>query len=217
MPNEEQKNFSSAFLTAIKNKGVSFEKLAQATGISERFLKNLAEDNLEDLPAAPYVHGYLIRIAEALGLNGEKMWIEYQKSNETLKRSGKNDELPKNRFESTKINTKIILILVFVMALVVYFGLLLLPQANGISLNNLKEDTVFTASPVFNLSGNIDSGYELTVNGERIYPTKDGDFEKDIPLGPGFNTLSFDIKKFLGKKQSFTKQIFYATSTNTDL
>ena len=81
----------------------------------------LAEDNLEDLPAAPYVHGYLIRIAEALGLNGEKMWIEYQKSNETLKRSGKNDELPKNRFESTKINTKIILILVFVMALVVYF------------------------------------------------------------------------------------------------
>ena len=50
---------------------------------------------------------------------------------------------------------------------------------------------------------------QLTLNGERLYPDKDGKFEKSIQLQSGFNTLTFSIKKLLGKEYIINKQVFY--------
>ena len=36
---------------------------------------------------------------------------------------------------------------------------------------------------------------ELTINGEAVYPDKDGNFDKNILLQSGFNNIIFQTKK----------------------
>src|SRR3989344_4041869 len=61
------------------------------------------------------------------------------------------------------------------------------------------------------IKGNSDPSRQLILNGEQLYPAPNGDFEKTIELQPGFNALSFKIKKFLGSEYTIEKQIFYKT------
>lgn len=210
---EETKSLSATIVNALKAKGISVEKLAQVTGISDRFLESLVEENFEALPSSPYVRGYLIRIAGVLGLDGEALWSEYLKDNEAIRSSGKDDHLPRNRFSVPRLmNIKVILAGVLVLGVVLYVVVKVVPLFSsqpGLELLNLESDITVTENSVFTLLGAISPAYKLTLNGERIYPDKNGNFEKAIPLHDGFNTLVFGVKKLLREEQTFSKQIFY--------
>ena len=208
------RNLPNTIINALKAKGLTIEKLAQTTGISDRFLESLIEERFEDLPPLPYVRGYLIKIAGVLGLDGEDLWRGYLRDNNLIKRSGKSDQLPTNRFVVSKLSGKLILVSLVVVSFIV-FAVLRTPLFSdrlGLELINLPNDTTFTNDTTFNILGKVKSAYKLTLNGERIYPDSNGDFEKTIPLQEGFNTLVFNVKKFLGKERIITKQIFYQVS-----
>ena len=84
-----------------------------------------------------------------------------------------------------------------------------------LDIENLSADPTVVLSQNFTIRGIMNSSDELTINGEAVYPAKDGSFEKNILLQSGFNSVVFQIKKLLGKTYTVTKQIFYqATSTN---
>lgn len=204
----------NAIINALKAKGLTVEKLAQITGVSDRFLESLIEEKFEDLPPSPYVRGYLIKIAGALGLDGEGLWQEYLRDNNLIKRSGKGDQLPTNRFVTSKLSGKLILVSLVVVGFIVYAVLRtpLFSDRLGLELINLPSGTTFTNDTTFNILGKVGSAYKLTLNGERVYPDSNGDFEKTIPLQEGFNTLVFSVKKFLGKERIVTRQIFYQMS-----
>ncbi|MCP6720132.1 MAG: helix-turn-helix domain-containing protein [Patescibacteria group bacterium] len=207
----EVKSLSSTIINALRVKGFTVEKLAQTTGVSDRFLESLVEEKFENLPPSPYVHGYLVKIAGALGLDGESLWQEYLKDNDVIKRSGKSDQLPRNRFVTSRLRGKAILVGLVILGFIVYVVLrtpLFLNQP-GLELMNLSNDTTFTEDANFSILGKVSSAYKLTLNGERVYPDDDGNFEKTIPLQEGFNTLVFSVKKFLGKERLITKQVFY--------
>lgn len=208
------KNLPNTIINALKTKGLTVEKLAQITGVSDRFLESLIEEKFEDLPPPPYIRGYLIKIAEVLDLDGEGLWQEYLRDNNLIRRSGKGDQLPANRFVTSKLSGKLILASLVVVIFIVYAVLRtpLFSNRLGLELINLPNDTTFTNDVTFNVLGKVNSAYKLTLNGERIYPDSNGDFEKTIPLQEGFNTLVFNVKKFLGKEQIVTKQIFYQVS-----
>lgn len=207
---QETKNLSSIILETLRLKGLTVEKLSQISGVSERFLSSLIEGNIEKLPPRPYAHGYLIRIAEALNLDGEKLWSEYLKNNEAIRRSGKNDQLPKNRFAIPALNKKIIALILAAIILISY-ALIRLPTLLGnpkLTIQNLTEERTIAKSSPFTIKGKINPKDQLAINGEIVY-SKDGDFEKIQELQPGFNTITFKVKKFLGKERTVTKQIFY--------
>lgn len=210
----EVRSLSSTIINALRVKGFTVEKLAQTTGVSDRFLESLVEERFEDLPPSPYVHGYLIKIAGVLGLDGENLWQEYLKDNDVIKRSGKRDQLPLNRFITSRLRGKEILVGLVVLGFIVYVVLRtpLFSNQPGLELMNLANDTTFTEDANFNILGKVNSAYKLTLNGERVYPDDDGNFEKTIPLQEGFNTLVFSVKKFLGKETLITKQVFYQIS-----
>ncbi len=207
----EGKNFSSVLVQAIKAKGLTVGKLGELTGISDRFLESFIEEKFEQLPAEPYIRGYLIKIAEVLGLDGEALWADYLKDNDSVRRAGKGDELPKNRFAVSKINFKLIVLGILIVA-VAAFLLLRLPlfsSGQALELINPSGDSTVVSDSNFVLEGKIDSAYALAVNGERIYQGSDGYFRKPVALEEGFNTLVFSFKKMLGREQTLTKQIFY--------
>jgi len=207
---EPTANLSTILVDALRTKNFNLEKLAELTGVSERFLELLIEEKFGRLPSVPYVRGYLMKIAEVLNLNGEKIWAEYLKDNETVHRSGRQDELPRNRFAAKGLDKKTILIIVVAVAIVVYL-IFRIPDFLGgpqLTLFNLNENNV-VREPDFNISGKMNPKDELTINGEIIYPQKDGRFEKVIGLQPNVNIVTFKIKRFLGKEYTITRQIIY--------
>jgi cytoskeletal protein RodZ len=216
MESEEQNNFTAIIIEAIRAKNMNIEKLAQATGISDRFIQCILEERYDSLPAAPYVHGYILRLADVLNLNGEKLWQDYMKTNETIHRSGKMDTLPLNRFKAPKLGKKLIFALIG--AVILLFLLLKLPTVFGkpmLVVMNPGEDNAITTNPELKITGKINPNDKLTVNGETVYSDEKGVFEKTTTLEPKFNTLVFRVKKFLGKENVLTRQIFYQVATTT--
>jgi transcriptional regulator with XRE-family HTH domain len=213
MENEEKRSLSNTLVDALRARGFTVEKLSEITGVSERFLESLIEDKFETLPSLPYIRGYLMKIADALGLDGEELFKEYLKDNEAVKRSGKNDRLPENRFKTPKFTSKVIIPLLIILGVLLYIFLRvpIFEGRDGLLLRDLDEDITYSSEPTFGFSGKIGDSYKLTLNGERIYPDEGGNFTAQIELKSGFNTLVFGAKKFLGKEKTVTKQIFYQT------
>jgi len=207
---KENKKLGAYITESLKAKGWTIEKLAQTTGIASNFLEALLEDKFEKLPAAPYVFGYLTKIAEALNLDGEELWQKYLKDNQKLRRSGEKDRLPQNRFALPKINKRIIFFLLIVLLV---FGYLLMRAVSFLTLPSLwlenVSDNLVVKDPSFKIIGKIQDGSQLTINNEPVYAESSGYFEKIINLQPGLNVLVFKVKKIPGRERILTKQIFY--------
>lgn len=214
-----EKNFSNVLIQAIKAKGLTVEKLGQLTGISDRFLESFIEEKFDNLPAEPYVRGYVIKVAEVLGLDGEALWADYLSDNELIKRSGKGDELPKNRFVVPRANFKLVvlgLVIIVVLALVL-LRLPLFSSGRALELISPVGSSVATSNRNFVLEGKIDRAFALSLNGERVYADDGGYFRETVELREGFNTFIFTFKKILGKEQTLTRQVFYQPATTTEV
>ncbi len=215
------KDLSALIVDALRTKGMSVEKLSQATGISERYLSFLVEGQLDRLPAVPYFHGYIMKVAAVLGLDGEQLWAEYVRDRDVIRRSGHGDTLPRNRFATTRFTKRhaaaaAIALIVLLYAATRISSVLERPE---LTLANLPDNLVVN-HPTLSVSGTVRPGDQLTLNREIIYPDKSGHFELTRTLEPGFNTLDFRVRRFLGREGRVARQVFYQqlgdkTSTTT--
>jgi hypothetical protein len=210
----EPKTIGALIHDAMRAKNLSLEKLGQQTGISERFLSSLTEDDMRQMPSAPYVRGYLLRIGEVLAIDGESLWKEYTRQYGALPRSGKHDAPPSNRFLIKQLNAKTVGIaaVILVIAAVAFFRSSAFIGKPTLALESF-DDSLTVATSTYTIRGTIDPENQLTVNDEAVYPGEDGIFEKQVPLSPGFNTFRFSVKGLLGKELQIVKQIYYTTST----
>jgi len=158
----------------LQEKNINLAKLSESTGISERYLQALIEEKYEKLPPAPYIRSYLLKIANALSLDGQKLWQEYQKKTQ-LKKSGVNDRLPLNRFNPKPLNKKIIFALIAVMLI----GYLLfkynffLGKPSLLLLGQLSDSANLTVSePNIKIEGQIKFEEQLMINKEKFMLTK---------------------------------------------
>ncbi len=214
-PQEPQHNLANLIIEALRLKGLNLARLSEATGIQESMLAALLDEKYEKLPAAPYIHGYLVKIAEVLGLDGQKLWSEYLKDKSGIKRPGPADVLPQNRFRAGKVNKKVVAIIILI---IIVFGyiILRLPGFLGAPSFNLGPLPATVASPNLPVQGTMNPADQLILNGEEIYPDRSGRFQADLVLQPGFNTLKFELKKLVGQTFTETKQVFYNAPTSTN-
>lgn len=216
MIEENEKSISEILLSAMKSKNMTVEKLAQATGVSDRFLELILEERFEKLPSSPYLHGYIIKISETLGLEGERIWNDFFKHSGGVKKSGARDAIPGNRFATRRINRKIIAFaaiggIVLIYAVFQVFSFFKNPE---LSLEGINDGMVVSTSTLY-IKGSIDPRNGIVLNGEQLYPDENGAFEKEMQLSPGFNTLKFTIKKFLGSEYDIERRVFFETSTTS--
>ncbi len=208
---EQEKNFANILIEAINMKSTSVEKLSQATGVPENVISLFINEKFDKLPAAPYVHGYLLKISGVLGLDGEKVWKEYLSTRDEIRKSGAEDILPPNRFAIPKVNKKIAGVIIGIVLILIYAAFRL-PSIVGtplISFTNLPSDITVTKDQNFTIQGTLKNGDTLSMNGEGLTVDKNGAFEKAIVLNPGFNTFKFEATKILGKTFSATKQVYF--------
>ncbi len=214
MPTE--KVFNSFLADILRVKGITVEKLAQITGVSERFLELMFQERYDKLPAAPYVRGYITKIAEALSMNSDELWHEYQKHAIILRKPGENNKTSIYKPPSIKINKKIIIGGAIALIILIYVAFRIPALFGNPTLSIGFGDNLVVATSTFTITGKTDPKNELTINDEVIYPDTKGEFKDVVDLSPGFNTFTFKTKELLGAEETVVKQIFFkieATST----
>lgn len=199
------------FLAAkLKEKGLNLKKLSELTGVALKHLENINSGNWNDLPAAPYVRGYLVKISEVLDFNADEWWKIMR--GEEISVSGSSDALPQNRFlKKTRSRKYWVTGIVFVI-LVAYFGLRFsaIFGRPEIVVNYPPEDVVTTSSEEIVLSGRLENGDKLFINSESVLIEKDGSWQKSFTLGTSNpNVFEISAKKFLGRETKLTRQIIF--------
>lgn len=207
---EERMTVNEIVEGAMREKKMSVARLAELTDIPERYVGLLVRGERQGLPPAPYVRGYVIRIAEALNLDSGQVWQVYMEQQE-LKTSGEGDTLPTNRFAFKRVNKKGIMAVVVVLAVVAMAGFWTWKIAGreGIDVKNPAESGVVVYEPSIDLRGKINPGERLTINNEDVAIDRNGYFEKNFSLEPGINTVEFKVRRLLGKEDSVVRQIIY--------
>lgn len=213
----------TTFLTEkITERGWSLRKVSDTTGISLAHLEHLLRGEFDELPAAPYLHGYLTKLGEALNFDPEPWWraIRQSAASTIVPRSGIDDTLPTNRFSRTRPG-KWAWLGIVVLAIVVYVGIRFQSIFGLPTLTVIvpETDTISTTSQTVTLRGTLLNGTDITVNGEPIPLSNESAWQKDVTLSQGVNTFEFTAEKFLGRSRTVIRQIVYtpaATSTPED-
>lgn len=220
----EKDGFSVFFAEKLRDKNFTLDKLAEVSGISTRNLESLLKGDYKSLPAAPYLHGYFIKIGEVLDFDGEEIFKKWKgEAQEEMKSSGPQDMLPKNRF-SRKPLAKYFWLGLLAMLIIAYL-VLQLPRLLGlpeIVINNPREPRVFYGEEKIMVSGQVINASEIYVNGERA-EISNGAWQKEVVLFGGMNTIEVTAKKFLGGETKAVREIIYekaaevpVQSTSTD-
>jgi len=196
----------------LEEKSISVEQLAAKTGVPEHYVKAIFDNQSERLPALPYIRGYLLAIADYLGIDHEVV-LEAYRAELGAKMSGPADRLPGNRFALVKRQRKwmwfaaagIVGVLVLYAVLrSAFFG------APYFRLVNPPQDAEMfevTGSTIL-LAGTTEPNGKLSINGESVPVRSDGSFEFEFPLAPELNTIEFKVERFLGKTLTVVKKVY---------
>ncbi|MDP3947961.1 MAG: helix-turn-helix domain-containing protein [bacterium] len=207
----EQKQFHELFKEYADLKGMSASRLAEASGVPERYIEAFLGGDYSRLPAAPYVRGYLKKIGPVMSVDGEELWRAY-KEEQTLKSSGAADQMPSNRFALKKMNRTWLVGALLAAAILVYLGVRIDDVIGMPTLvvenPSLSETTVTEESLVFR--GVVSPGDKLTLNGEEVPADTEGRFEKEVSLDPGvLNVFTFVARRSLGRERTVVRRIIY--------
>lgn len=214
---QELRTLKDILEEAVAARGQSPAKIAAATGIPARFVEAILSGEFGSLPAAPYVKGYLKKIAETLELGADELWERY--SRETRPRqSGGSDVLPQNRFRHKTVSKKFLLS-VFLGLLIVGYFIINGKRHFGLpDLYVIYPNTALTTinDPLITIRGRIGNIKDLvSINGADVFVDEFGEFQKELLLDPGANSIDVKVSRFLGRSKLESLQITYAPAQET--
>lgn len=200
-------DFAAFLRDKMKEHSMSLRRLSDASGISLAHLELFLKGDLDNLPPAPYLRGYLSRLAEALEFDPEIWWEYFKQSG--LKMSGSRDTLPRNRFAPKPISRHSWWVAVIVI-IFVYLGFRFTAIFGKpvITLDYPKNEMVQVEESPVVLRGQLEYGDQVFINSESV-TLENGSWRKEIPLQPGLNTFEIRATKFLGRETKIIRQIFY--------
>lgn len=231
----DELTFAEFLAVQMKDKGFSIKKLSEATGIASVHIENMLRGDLEDLPSAPYFHGYLVRIGKTLGFDSEEWWAKIKSAGGgALRNSGSLDALPRNRFVR-RVAPKWLWLAIAAGVLIVIYLVIALPRILGrpmlavvypptspfvaTSTTLTFRGTVRNADALYLSSGgsagSLAGSIASAPSSEEIPAAADGTWQKTVLLQNGLNTFDISAKKFLGGEADLTEQVLYEPPTAT--
>lgn len=208
----------AAFLAAtVRDRKLTPKRLAEMTGIPERALDQFLAGDTSNLPSAPFIHGYVVKLGAALDFDGEAWWKQLKHTQPMLS-SGTADRMPRNRFSKNRIPSWVLWGVPLALILITFFGfrfasILGLPDVAIVIPD--RDGFVATSSPT-HLAGTATPGSRVVINGEAIPLSTDGTWEKEVTLQPGAqNDFTVEVTKFLGRSRSASRRIFFEPPATT--
>lgn len=212
------KNLGESLSELIVEQGITVEKLSELTNIPKRYLSAMAENDRKNMPAAPYVKGYIAKICTTLSIDPEPLLESYKRTDS--KTSGKDDFLPKNRFALTKrkrgwlvvVPALIVIIAIFFIGKYLFANFIGIPPID-INLPEKVGDMEFleTREKLFTIQGKINPKDSIIIHNEPVSVSADGSFSKEVILDAGLNTFEIKVKRFLGKEITVIRKVLYIT------
>lgn len=217
--NTEEKKISELLKEYADSRNMNTAKLAETSGVPERYITALVGGEFASLPPAPYVRGYLFKMAAALEARGEELWQSYKRE-VSPQSSGPLDRMPSNRFVIQSLSRKWVAIAGVVLILGTYlvFQLPAILGEPSLELAGYSEDKTYNmASSVLVLRGQVKPGDKVTLNNEAVYANAEGNFEKEILLQKGLNTVELTVSRFLGREKKMVRQFNYVAAADQSI
>lgn len=203
--------FAAFLATQLRERKETVHRVANATGIPEATLEQLLAGDTNNLPAAPYMHGYLVKLGNELRFDGETWWQQLKRAAPSPS-SGMGDRMPRNRYSRNRIPSWVLWGVPVALILITFLGfrfadIIGLPDVEIATPD--RDGATLSMSPT-KLAGSATPGSRVTINGEAVPLTSDGAWEKDVMLQPGTpNDFVVEATKFLGRSRSASRRIFF--------
>ena len=190
---------------------ITAETASKRLNIRLDYLIAIEEDRFERLPSGLYSKNYIKEYSKFLGLpaNEIKKWLNdnLEMVNEANDPFSQKVVRKKEFIIFPKLIKNIILILIFLACLLylaLYFKKIVFPPELIIYQpdKNLK-----TSENSIKIKGKTESEAELSINGESILNTNEGEFETIINLKKGVNNITITAKKKYSGEASVLRQI----------
>jgi len=221
-----QINLGEKLTLARKRKNVNLEEAERDTKIAMKYIYALEHSKYDELPADVYVYGFLNRYANYLEIKTDeviKMFDDEKRIFDSVKSIKRHSDQENKNLIKPKPDEKWLktpkffitpelVISVCVGGLVVcllgyiWFQVKSFAAAPPLEIKNQDAEIVVSIDNL-NISGATDPGATLTINGEAVSISADGNFSEDIQLVKGINKIEIIAKNKTNKETKKTIQV----------
>lgn len=198
--------------------GIGIKDLAGELQTSQRFVRALEEDHYEIFPAKVYARGFLQKIIVCLAMDEIKeerdsLLREFDAEWEIVKRRKENipaiaPNIKKNAPTITPKRLGFIVVFAAISILLLFLALRISNFLKSPDLNiESPENKSVVYKPVIKVKGTGQRESQLTVNGREIRMDESGNFDEEIELLAGLNSLEFILQDRFGKEKREVKYV----------
>lgn len=194
--------------------GLNLAEVARHIQVSLHLLQALEEDKYEKFPAKVYALGFFKRLLNELVLADQEEWLKEFNNEWEVRMFRKTKEvvpLPENRgkepyFTPTQFWT--VTSFSLFAALLIFLGWRFVDFVTPpeLILERPREQEV-TEKVTVTVKGKTEKESQLTVNGRGIKIDGQGNFEEEIEVTPGLNTLEFRVQNRFGRESRVVRHV----------
>ena len=193
---------------ARKRKSVDLIEAELETKVRAKYLEALENEDFDLLPNDIYVKGFLTTYAQYLNLDSDKILNLYQqqKSKGEVEESETFTIGKVDRRKALVVTPKLVIIclgVIFCLSACVYIAFQVISFASvpKLVISSPSEDMVVEEEMV-KVSGVTDVGVDILVNSETVSVNLSGNFEQEVKLQNGLNTIAISAKNKAKKEAS---------------
>jgi len=197
-----------------KKRGYTLLEVSKELKIQPKFLKALERGEYDAFGHSLHIKGFLKNYADFLDLNVEEVlafWRrEYQESEAAEDIHDVTNPLRKPRFAINPSNlvTSITILLVLGFLGYLFFQYRSIAGPPKLEVTSPSKDLV-TSEPQLTLKGKADPQATLTINGQEVVVSDEGNFAFDYVLSDGPNALKFTAVNEFGRETEINRSVIY--------
>lgn len=201
---------------------VSLEKISRVSLVPQKYLAALEDGHYWELPSQVFATQFFKAFCKCLNLNSdilmEKFENEYRTNQNWQERSEKVKAKAPSREPSLWIKRLAVIfnpfalkrgfLAILLLGFFSYIGFQVnrIIQPPSLSIDS-PGDNLVTSRQVIDLKGRVEQESRLTINGQEVYPDKDGNFAEVIGLQPGINFINFAAKKKYSRELQLVRKV----------
>lgn len=196
-----------------ERQGLTREDISGRLRVDTSFIKNLEEDNYENLPAKVYIQGFLKKYAQHLGLDEERVLALFRRS--YVHQNPAPTPPQPLRKRSLSITPKFLIGALVSITIIAFLAFLYWQYRSyagkPLLVITYPPEEITVNQNYIELRGKTDPTAELTINGQASSVEEDGSFNIAVGLEPGTNYLTITAESRAGKQTTAERQIEVVT------
>jgi len=204
----QSKNIGDQLRDARLKMGVEWSTIERATKINRGFLEALEKEKWSAYTSKTYIFGHLRKYCDFLGLDNEKIVALFRRDYIAEENPKFRKRVSSHYFTPHKVKVMRYLVALAILLVGSYFSfqIYIFTKNPKIEIIEPKEFT-FTRESQMRIVGKTEKEVIVKINGDQVYPDKEGKFSFDLPLPNDSNSLQIEVEGANGKKTILNKSI----------